>query len=256
MSSNNCLNCGNELNNKFCSQCGQKADTHRITVRHFVEHDLLHGVFHIEKGILFTIKETFTRPGKAAMDYIQGKRISYYNIFYLLLVLIGLNILVVHYAQEIHHQEVIKAERDGLKLINFFKANIKYLILSFIPLFAINGWIIFRRLKLNFAEHHILSGFVLLGCTLIGLFMNLIKFLPVSWQEGFLAYLELALLFILLLFPVYVYYMAFGPKYKVSGFSWRMLLMYVLFFLEAIFFLIIIVLVISKGNFEGSLMMK
>ena len=55
-----CLNCANELSGKYCSECGQKADTHRITFRNFVSHDLLHGTFHIEKGILFTAKEALT----------------------------------------------------------------------------------------------------------------------------------------------------------------------------------------------------
>lgn len=59
-------------------------------------HDLLHGIWHLEKGILFTIKETFMRPGQAALDYITGKRIRYYNVFYLSLLVIALNLLLSH----------------------------------------------------------------------------------------------------------------------------------------------------------------
>ncbi len=254
MSSKQCLNCGNELSNKFCCQCGQKADTHRITVRHFIEHDLLHGVFHIEKGILFTVKETFTRPGKAAMDYINGKRISYYNIFYLLLLLVGFNLLVMHYIKEFSDTAgVLKADKDGVKILNFINANIKYLILSFIPLFAFNGWLMFRRLRLNIAEHHIVSGFVLLGCALIALVYNLLLLLPVSWQDGGFVYLELALTVFLFLFPVYVYYMAFGPQYKIAGFTFRMMAMYALFSIEMLILLLIAIVLISKGSFDGAL---
>lgn len=254
MSSKNCLNCGYTLNNRFCAQCGQKADTHRITVKHFLEHDLLHGVFHIEKGIWFTIKETFTRPGKAAMDYISGKRISYYNIFYLLLVLIGLNILVFHYIQEFRNGATeIQADKDGVKLLDFFKANIKYLILSFIPLFALNGFIFFRRLKLNFAEHHIISGFVLLGCTIIALLINLQGLLPAAYNASIGGYIGWGLMFLLWLFPTYVYYMAFRPQYKLAGFIWRMLMMYLVFFTEIILVFAIIIFVLSKGDFSGGL---
>src|SRR5690606_21269807 len=81
MRSTNCLNCGKQLTDKFCSGCGQKSDTHRISFKHFIAHDVLHGTFHIEKGILFTAKEALVRPGKAALDYIAGKRIKYYNVF-------------------------------------------------------------------------------------------------------------------------------------------------------------------------------
>jgi hypothetical protein len=58
---------------------------------------MLHGVWHLEKGILFTLKEIFVRPGQAALDYIHGKRIRYYNVFYLSILLIGLNILLSHF---------------------------------------------------------------------------------------------------------------------------------------------------------------
>ena len=73
MQYNYCLNCNFTIDNKFCPSCGQKTDTHRIVIKHFVMHDLLHGVWHLEKGILFTLKETITRPGQAALDYIKGK---------------------------------------------------------------------------------------------------------------------------------------------------------------------------------------
>jgi hypothetical protein len=254
MSSKNCLNCGHELSNNFCSYCGQKADTHRITVKHFIQHDLLHGVFHLDKGILFTIKETFTRPGKAAMDYINGKRVSYYNVFYLLLILIGLNLVVVHYVEVFNDTALkLKVNKDGTKLYDFFNKNIKYIILSFIPLFAINGLILFRRLKLNFAEHHIISGFVLLGCSIIALFNNLLGLLPISWQESFFGYLELALMFCLFVFPCYVYYMAFAQAYKIYGFIVRIILMYFFFIMQVVFLTLCIAAWLSKGSFEGTI---
>lgn len=256
MSSKNCLNCGFELNNKFCAQCGQKADTHRITVKHFIQHDILHGVFHLEKGILFTIKETFTRPGKAAMDYINGKRISYYNIFYLLLILVGLNLLVVHYLEEFSTNAIrVKSSKDGAKIIDFINANIKYIILSFIPLFAFNGLVIFRRLKLNFAEHHIIAGFVLLGCVTMILLKNMIGLLPFAWRENFFVYFEIALTVCCLAFPAYVYYMAFAQVYKIYGFVLRILVLYLMFIIEIIIMFTTIMAIVSKGSFEGEIVL-
>lgn len=256
MSSKNCLNCGFELNHKFCAQCGQKADTHRITVRHFIQHDILHGVFHLDKGILFTIRETFTRPGKAAMDYINGKRISYYNIFYLLLILVGLNLLVVHYLEEIStHAIRVKSSKDGTKIIDFINANIKYIILSFIPLFAFNGLVIFRRLKLNFAEHHIIAGFVLLGCVMMILIKNMIGLLPFAWRENFFGYFEIALMACYLAFPAYVYFMAFAQVYKIYGFVIRILMLYLMFFIEIIILFTTIMAIVSKGSFEGEILL-
>lgn len=68
-----CLNCDKVLTDQFCSGCGQKADTHRISFKNFISHDVLHGTFHLEKGMLFTAKQALVRPGQAALDYISGK---------------------------------------------------------------------------------------------------------------------------------------------------------------------------------------
>ena len=69
-----CLNCGAKAQGNYCSNCGQKTDTHRIGIAHFLTHDVLHGVWHLEKGILFTLKAAVLRPGRAALDYISGRR--------------------------------------------------------------------------------------------------------------------------------------------------------------------------------------
>ena len=102
MKQGTCLNCNTEIENNFCSNCGQKTDTHRITLKHFLMHDLLHGIWHLEKGILFTIKETFMRPGQAALDYITGKRIRYYNVFYLSLLVLALNLRLSKLYENLH----------------------------------------------------------------------------------------------------------------------------------------------------------
>lgn len=255
MSAKKCLNCDNELQAKYCCHCGQKADTHRITPKHFLTHDLLHGVFHIDKGILFTIKEALTRPGKAATDYIKGKRISYYNIFYLTLVVIGLNILVANlYSKYVSSEIILKGEKDGEKFIQFLEANAKYIILAFIPLFALNAMLIFKRPKFNFAEHHIISGFALLGCTIISLLDNLINFLNFNTLfENIVSIIENIITIGLFIYISFVYYYALGNYYTKLGFSWRMLAMFLLFFIEGILLLFLMLIIVSKGNFSGGL---
>ena len=58
----NCINSGNLITDSFCQKCGQKATVHKYSVKHFIEHDLIHGIWHVDYGIFFTIKELFTRP--------------------------------------------------------------------------------------------------------------------------------------------------------------------------------------------------
>lgn len=218
----NCLNCGTKLRDKYCSHCGQKADTHRISPKHFVLHDLLHGVFHIDKGILFTLKETFKRPGAAARDYIAGKRIRYYNIFYLILIILGLHFLLNSYINQLYPNDEfskkIVAAGDGTNLLHFLKNNAKSIILSFIPLFALNGMLFFKKPKLNFAEHHIIAGFILLGICCLLLLRNLFNLLPPPIAEGNVL-IAIKDLFDIsaIAFPLYVQFSAYKKEYKLLG---------------------------------------
>ena len=44
-----------------------------------MEHDLIHGVWHIDKGVLFTVKELILRPGDSVRGFIQGKRVGFFS---------------------------------------------------------------------------------------------------------------------------------------------------------------------------------
>ena len=73
---NACKNCGYALELKFCPNCGQVADTPRIT-RKVMWREFLRVYMNIDKGLIFTVKQMITRPGLAPRDYIDGKRVSF-----------------------------------------------------------------------------------------------------------------------------------------------------------------------------------
>jgi hypothetical protein len=73
-----CKNCGSTLTGKFCQNCGQKADIHRITFKHLL-HEFFHALTHADKGFLFLVKEMTTRPGYVVQEYLDGKRKKYFN---------------------------------------------------------------------------------------------------------------------------------------------------------------------------------
>lgn len=231
-----CLNCDAQVEQNFCPACGQKTDTHRITTGHFIMHDLLHGVWHLEKGILFTLKEVLIRPGYAAVDYIKGKRVRYYNIFYLSLLLIALVFLLSHWQHKWYNSEAGIFETNGEKLREFVTHWSKPLIFMFVPLTAINGWIIFRRAKFNFAEHNILGGFSLLATLSFLLVFRLINLLPPDWLSNNWAS-KLLLIFppLFLIQPLRSYRQATKKLYTTAGFTWRIILMYLFYLLEILF---------------------
>lgn len=238
MNSDQCLNCGESINNRFCPGCGQKAATHRITVPHFITHDLVHGVWHLDRGILFTIKEAIIRPGQAALDYISGKRIRYYNVFYLCLLLIGLNALLIHFIRPYRPVEYLNQE--GNSLFGFLSTHAKLLVFAIVPVLAINAKIFFRRLKLNFAEHFIVAGMCLIGIIISSIIWYFFDFGGEAFSSDFLGIFEVALILILLLFPVWTYWNVTRSFYSRAGRAWRVAVFYMVLLLELIVTLVVI----------------
>jgi hypothetical protein len=253
--SQKCLNCESEVNGNFCANCGQKTAIHRINFKNFITHDFLHGLFHVEKGMLFTAKESLIRPGKAAIDYIEGKRIRYYNVFYFILVLIGINLFLGNYYDqfaEIYSIQHTKDVNDALvnKLEHFFTDYAKILIFSFVPLFAINSFILFRKRKLNFSEHIIIAGITFLGILLINTFDTIVSFLEFTAYfdsiSDIVSGVSGLLIFIL---PIYSYYQTFKDYYKKTSFSLRMILFTLLKITELIAFVLITIGIMSDWKF-------
>src|SRR5688572_22438281 len=74
----NCLNCAEPAQGKFCSNCGQEVHQHKYNfwgmVKHFV-FDLLH----FEGKFFLTLKLLLLKPGRPAIDYVSGKKASYFD---------------------------------------------------------------------------------------------------------------------------------------------------------------------------------
>lgn len=68
----NCKSCNTEVSSKYCPNCGHPTSIKRID-GHYIVHEIEH-VLHLERGILYTIKELFIRPGKNVRDYLTENR--------------------------------------------------------------------------------------------------------------------------------------------------------------------------------------
>lgn len=249
-----CLNCGAQLISAYCHDCGQKSSTHRITLPHLVKHDLVHGLFHFDKGLLYTVRESFLRPGHMAMNYIKGKRVRYYNVFYLILIVLGINLLTAHYFKQYYHitddagPKGLVMHEDAVDVSYYVRHYFKLLLFLLIPLFALSGFLSFRRLKLNFPEHTIIAAHLLLAGAMWYFFVI------VGMYSGF--YLESTVfdLFVWGLVaaawfqPVRVYYQATRKQYTIGGFAWRMLLWHICLVVLLFIILLGIVACTGKGN--------
>ncbi|PST82933.1 hypothetical protein C7T94_09890 [Pedobacter yulinensis] len=72
----NCLNCGDHIEKRYCSNCGQANLELKEPFWHFVSHSIGH-YFHFDSKFFQTLVPLLTKPGQVTLDYIAGKRARY-----------------------------------------------------------------------------------------------------------------------------------------------------------------------------------
>lgn len=211
-----CLNCGSVAEGSYCPQCGQKTNVQRYTLKHIL-HDFLHSFTHVDRGILFLMKELTLKPGTVAREYIEGKRKKYFNPMQYLL--IGITVITflsinLHLGTSlIGNLNVTGGKVESFKE-NFIPFFYKYYnIFQFItvPITALYSWIFFRKTKYNFAENLILNTFLIAHRHLI--FLLVIPFLHFFPESAF--QIINIHFFIWSIFLVYAYLQFFKSKHKI-----------------------------------------
>lgn len=210
----NCLNCNQPLPAHYCAHCGQKASTHRYSLKHFVVHDLVHGILHVDKGILFTIKELFTRPGHSVRAFIEGKRAPYFSYITLMIILIGLG----HFLGEFSHLKLtdIVPEKSKAVMSEIERFSTKYpklVPLFTIPISSLFSFLWFRKAKLNGTEHVIMNTYKASAELIIGILFSVVTIFYHNKQVLYLLYNVTALLTtVYTVWFYYQYFSTFGYK--------------------------------------------
>ncbi len=168
-----CKNCGQHLllHQKFCHQCGQKTATHRIDF-HFLIHEIQHGIFHVDGGILYTLRQLFTRPGHMLRDYLEGKRQQHFKPLLLVVILGSLCSLIQYFlkpdkkgvqvqgslpdnisdataSKYIDFQGFIEYFRE---IFNWLGGHFAITVLLMLPAAALGFYLGFRKYRYNYAE--------------------------------------------------------------------------------------------------------
>jgi hypothetical protein len=226
-----CLNCGTPLlaGQHFCAQCGQKAETHRISL-HEITHDAVHYFTHADKGIFHLLKGLITRPGIVAREYIDGKRKSWFKPLNFFLIVIGVVVFMTsslhkEYPRPASRPSVAQAQRPdpatmeryramGLRAANSSRFTAKYsnmISMLATPLFAGFFWLFYRRARYNYLEHLVANlYFVPMVMLLYGLVV-----IPIQRVSGSYNVFMMALGFFFLWEIIYralAYYQFIGKK--------------------------------------------
>lgn len=154
-----CKNCHQIYKGHYCNNCGQPAETHKINW-HFLWHDIQHGLLHFDKGILYSVRQLFTRPGDSIREFIDGKRVRHFKPLSLVVVLATLYGLLYHY----FHINLINVTSTDPKVnyLNFnewMATHFSWVTIATIPFFTLGTYICFRNQGYNFIEYFILNTF-------------------------------------------------------------------------------------------------
>lgn len=170
-----CLNCNENINRNYCDNCGQKASTHRYSLKHFIEHDFIHGVWHVDTGILFTIKTLFTRPGYSVREYVEGKRVNYFNFVSLLILIMAVSAFLELHTTIKFADLMPKESQASVSSFEAFAAKYpKMFLVVTIPLYSFFSFMWFRKSKLNFTEHMVMNAYRTSAELLIGLLFTVL----------------------------------------------------------------------------------
>ena len=71
-----CQNCGNEVENDYCSFCGQVYESKIKPIASFIR-DFLGDIFALDSRTAITIKKLIFHPGFLTKEYLIGKRVQY-----------------------------------------------------------------------------------------------------------------------------------------------------------------------------------
>jgi len=164
-----CLNCNTPLLGNFCSNCGQDAGTHKIN-SHFLWHEIQHGLLHVDKGLFFTIKELFIRPGHSIREFIDGKRVKHFKPLSLIIVLAGIYGFLSHYYKIDMFSSNIQISGSGDKyyyakqtidnITAWVTEHYAVVALLQLPIFALGTYLGFKKFGYNFPEHLVINSFL------------------------------------------------------------------------------------------------
>lgn len=170
-----CINCGHEIGDKFCSNCGQRVLVKRITLKESWL-DFWSRVYGFDGMFPRTLRDLTLQPGSVARKFIDGNRVTYYGpvgYFFLMVTLF----IVVAGMLDVDLREFINQKQNTLgnftatgdnqekindMVKNFVSEHLRFIAFLVIPFNALMArFILFRKSGLNYIEHAVLPLYMI-----------------------------------------------------------------------------------------------
>ncbi|WP_165023156.1 DUF3667 domain-containing protein [Dysgonomonas sp. ZJ279] len=190
MAEGHCKNCGNTTKNSYCDICGQSAKTERIS-SHYLWHEIQHGIFHVDKGIFYTIRELFVRPGDTLKEYLAGKRVNHFKPLAFVAILATIYGFITHYFHIYPEMKVIATTDTNASvdysaiILDWIYTHYSLCMFLTIPFIAACSYLLFRKNGYNYFEHLIIFSYITGQQIIIYLLWCPVNyFFPASWSFG------------------------------------------------------------------------
>ena len=165
----NCKNCGEIVQGKYCSQCGQSSKVGPITLSNLWQ-EIQSNVFQIDRGFFYTLNELFRKPGKSIEEYLNGKRKKHFKPIAYVLTLSTLYFLISTLSgQNTWMDELISGFSTGAldssdsgempSVLTWFSKNFAYTTLLMLPVFSFASYLTFLGLGKNYLEHIVINSY-------------------------------------------------------------------------------------------------
>lgn len=212
-----CLNCGTALHDQFCAHCGQAAETHRITLGHWL-HDIPHSIWHVDKGLPYTLQQMLRRPGPTLRRYLAGQRAPFFRPLSYLFIITGLITflyVVLHLRPYNVHDPAMPAELRAVqeRFITLFSKYINWFAVALLPLTAAVLRLFLRRGGFNYAECITVATFVTGTSHFLTLLVLPVLFVLNGTRNG-----QLLMMVVMLLTLIYQSW-AYGSLLQSTGLS-------------------------------------
>lgn len=224
----NCKSCQHSYAGHHCPSCGQKHIDKRITVKDSLKH-WVGSFFNYERGMWHTIWLLLKDPRKIITEYFDGITKPYVHPFRFLFLWLTINVFVLISSGvfESTQQDFMTgfsegttnsgegakaAEAVSAKLQEAIQKYMNLLLVLSIPFLALATSWLFRKAKLNFAEHLVLNSFAYGESLIIGFLFFPLYVLD---REHFMI-IQMISLLVSILYLTYVYWSIFRQNFIVT----------------------------------------
>ena len=194
------------------------------------------------------------RPGKVALDYVEGKRKRYFNIFQYLILIVGLNtFLIAKTGMMDAMMGTFSDAKQSARITTmqnemsaFMKEYLNLVMFALIPAYAFISWRLFKKKEYNYAENIVLHVSIQAQIST----WSFLIILPIAYFVGEVATIPLTVGGFIFLFTSFT--VANRQFFKVSWGEalFKGILIYLLtYFLQVILIAIVIGVLISTKSY-------